>query len=79
MGCSVNVDTFLYLLLDLMPAPATPGEDELQPCFEELQRQRGLTAPLQREPVVENYIILKNIEEQHNSWSLKLSICNVRP
>ena len=48
----------------LMPAPATPGgEDEQQTRFEELQRQSGLTSPLQWESAVENYITLKNMAD----------------
>lgn len=46
----------------LMPAPATPaGDEEQQTRFEELQRQSGLTHPLQWESAVENYITLKNM------------------
>lgn len=44
-----------------MPVPATPGEDEHETLFGELQRQSGLTAPLQWESAVENYITLKNM------------------
>lgn len=48
----------------LMPAPAPAtagGDDEQQTRFEELQRQSGLTPPLQWESAVENYITLKTM------------------
>lgn len=46
----------------IMPLPATPGGvGQEQTRFEELRRQCGLTAPLQWESAVENYIILKNM------------------
>ncbi|KAL7371569.1 hypothetical protein ABVT39_001257 [Epinephelus coioides] len=48
-------------ITSIMPVPATPGEDEHETLFGELQRQSGLTAPLQWESAVENYITLKNM------------------
>ncbi|CAL9694886.1 unnamed protein product [Knipowitschia caucasica] len=47
-------------LHSLLPPLATP-RDELQPVFDEMQQQRGLTTPLQWECAVENYIILKDL------------------
>lgn len=46
--------------MSIMPV-LTPGGDEHETVFEELQRQGGLQAPLEWESAVENYITLKNM------------------
>ncbi|XP_051798985.1 uncharacterized protein LOC127532017 [Acanthochromis polyacanthus] len=48
-------------ITSIMPVPATPGGDEHETLFGELQQQSGLRAPLQWESAVENYITLKNM------------------
>lgn len=49
---------YIYYMEYIMTVSATLGEDEHET---ELQRQNGLTATLQWEAAVENYIILKNM------------------
>lgn len=44
-----------------MPVPATPGGDEHETLFGELQQESGLRAPVQWESAVENYITLKTM------------------
>uniref|UniRef100_A0A3P9IEL3 Integrase core domain-containing protein n=1 Tax=Oryzias latipes TaxID=8090 RepID=A0A3P9IEL3_ORYLA len=48
-------------ITSIMPVPATPGGDEHETLFGELQQESGLRAPVQWESAVENYITLKTM------------------